>query len=391
MIERNIVEKFKYLATKFPVVAVLGPRQSGKTTIARSAFSNYKYISLEDFDARVLAQKDPRAFLRIHGDYEGVILDEIQNVPELLSYIQTHVDNSKKNGYFILTGSQNFLVNEAITQTLAGRIAILTLLPLSIDEIEQAGLFPSNKEEVIFNGCYPRVYDQNILPEDFFPNYIKTYLERDVRGIRNVADLTLFQTFIKLCAGRVGQLVNLTSLGNDCGISSGTAKSWLSLLEASYIVFTLQPHYKNFSKRLVKAPKIYFYDTGLACSLLGISSQEQLSSHYLRGGLFESYIISDIMKQFYNKGIQPSIYFWRDKAGHELDCLIERGAKLIPIEIKSGETITDSYFDGLEYWNSLSGADPKDGYVIYAGDSMQERKKGNIIGWKSMPEVFDKL
>lgn len=391
MIKRDLAEKFKYLATKFPVVAIFGPRQSGKTTLARSVFSNYEYISLEDIDSRTLAHEDPRGFLNANSNHEGVILDEIQNTPELLSYIQTYVDNSKKNGYFIITGSQNFLLNELVTQTLAGRIAILTLLPLSIGEMENAEILSSSSslETTIFKGCYPRIYDQDILPSDMFPNYIRTYIERDVRLIKNVTDLNDFQRFIKLCAGRIGQILNLTSLGNDCGISSGTAKSWLSILEASYIIFTLQPHYKNFSKRLVKAPKLYFYDTGLACSLLGINSEEQLRSHYLKGGLFESYVISDLMKQYYNKGFLPQIYFWRDKTGHEIDCLIENGERLTPIEIKSSQTINNDFFDGIEYWSNLAGLDQKNGFIIYAGEASQKRTKGNIVSWRKIYDLVE--
>lgn len=384
MIQRTLSEKFKYLATKFPVVAVLGPRQSGKTTLAKSVFPNYKYISLEDIDFQMLAKDDPRGFLNVHGNYEGLILDEIQNVPELLSYMQTYVDSSKKNGYFILTGSQNFLLNELITQTLAGRIAILTLLPLSIREMENANILPSTAEEAIFKGCYPRIYDQNILPSDVYPGYIRTYIERDVRQVKNITDLGDFQKFLKLCAGRIGQLVNLASLGADCGISSGTVKAWLSLLEASYIIFTLQPYYKNFSKRLIKSSKIYFYDTGLACALLGISSEEHLSTHYLRGGLFESYIISDFMKQSFNKTIIPSIYFWRDKTGSEVDCLIEKGERLTPVEIKSGQTVNSEFFDGIEYWCNISGVPQREGIVVYSGDMGQEREKGRVISWRNI-------
>lgn len=390
IIKRNITQKLKYLATKFPVISVLGPRQSGKTTLVKDVFPDYIYVSLEDIDVRRFAQDDPRGFLQKNHNENGIILDEIQHVPELLSYIQTHVDSNEKTGYFILTGSQNFLITEAISQTLAGRIAIFTLLPLSIDELEKNELLHGTPEKAVFYGCYPRIYKKNIFPTDFYPSYITTYLERDVRQIKNISDLAMFQKFMKLCAGRIGQLVNLTSLSNDCGVSLNTVKSWISLLEASYIVFTLQPHYKNFSKRLVKAPKIYFYDTGLACSLLGINSEEQLYSHYLRGGLFESYIISDLMKKFYNIGSIPSIYFWRDKVGNEIDCLIDVGGKLIPIEIKSSKTIMDNYFDGLEYWNSISEppADPRNSYVIYAGDSSQDRKKGNIVDWKSLSKIF---
>jgi len=389
MIKRDMTKKLKQIASKFSVLAVLGPRQSGKTTLVNSVFKKHKYVLLEDLDVIEMAESDPRGFLEMHHNKEGIIFDEIQNVPSLFSYIKTYVDENKKPGYFVLTGSQNFLLNQAISQTLAGRIFLFTLLPLSINEMEKGKVLPAKIEEAIFYGCYPRIYDEKIAPVDWYPGYIRTYLERDVRQIKNVTNLTTFQRFVKLCAGRTGQLVNLSSLGNDCGISTSTAKAWLTLLEASYIVFLLQPHFRNFSKRLVKSPKMYFYDTGLACSLLGITSVEQIDSHYLRGGLFESYIISDLMKKFYNKGIEPPLYFWRDKIGREVDCIIQDGQDLTPIEIKAGKTITQSYFSGLDYWNSISGGDPENSYVIYAGDQVQKRIKSNVIGWKKLPKYFE--
>jgi len=390
MIKRKLSKELIYSATKFPAVAVLGPRQSGKTTLTKATFPKYTYISLENIDIREFAKTDPRGFLKKYENPHGIILDEIQNAPDILSYVQTYIDTHKKTGYFILTGSQNFLLNQAITQTLAGRISILTLLPLSIDELSQAKLISNNIEQNIFYGGYPRIYDENIPPTKWVPNYIRTYIERDVRQIQNVTDLTLFQTFIKLCAGRIGQLLNLTSLGNDCGISSGTAKKWLSLLEASYIVFLLQPHYKNFSKRLIKSPKIYFYDTGLACSLLGLTSSEQISTHYLRGNLFESYVLSECMKQYHNNGQIPPLYFWRDKHGHEIDCIIEQGDKLTPIEIKAGHTISKSYFANLSYWNKLSGNNPENSFVVYAGDDEQKRKNGHVLNWRLLHKIFKK-
>jgi len=388
MIKRDMTKKLKEVASKYSVIAVLGPRQSGKTTLVKDVFKKHKYITFEDLEVRNFALADPKGFLKSRHNEHGIIFDEIQHVPALLSYIQIYVDENKRPGYFVLTGSQNFLLNQAISQTLAGRIALFTLLPLSINEMEREKLLTEGVEKSIFYGCYPRIYDEKLAPVGWYPDYIKTYLERDVRQIKNVTDLTTFQRFIKLCAGRIGQLVNLTSLGNDCGISTGTARAWLTLLEASYIVFLLQPHYRNFSKRLVKSPKIYFYDTGLACSLLGIKSPEQIELHYLRGGLFESYIISDLMKQFYNKKIEPPVYFWRDKIGREVDCIIQDGQDLTPVEIKAGKTITQGYFTGLDYWNSISKSDPKNSYVIYAGDQVQKRSNGTVIGWKKLPKYF---
>lgn len=389
MFKRNMTAKLKYFASKLPVVAILGPRQSGKTTLAKATFSKHTYISFEDIDQRLFATEDPRRFLREYQNEYGLILDEIQHVPDLLSYIQTYVDQEKKNGYFILTGSQNFLVTQAISQTLAGRMAVLTLLPLSIRELLESKLV-TNYEQAIFYGGYPRIFEQDLLPYEWYPSYILNYIERDARQITQLVDLGAFQRFIKLCAGRTGQILNVSALATDAGINPQTAKSWLSVLQASYIIVLLQPHFMNFSKRLIKSPKLYFLDTGIACSLLEIRSEQDLRNHYLRGGLFESMIINELYKQYYNQGIQPGLYFWRDSHGHEMDCIIDRGSKLIPIEIKAGETIDSSYFDGLEYWNEMAKADPEEGYVIYGGKENQSRSKGNVISWRAISKVVDK-
>jgi predicted AAA+ superfamily ATPase len=387
MIKRTLGQKLLQLAQQFPVVAVLGPRQSGKTTLSQITFSAYKYVSLEDFDALNLAKSDPRAFLALYGDGDGVILDEIQNAPQLLSYIQTEVDRSKKNGFFVITGSQNFLLNEKITQTLAGRVAILTLLPLSVSELKQAHLLPIDSNTMLFQGAYPRLYAQKLDPADWYSNYIRTYLERDIRQMKNVSDLAIFQLFMKLCAGRIGQLLNVSSLANDCGISVGTANAWLSLLQASYIIFLVQPHFKNFSKRLVKTPKLYFYDTGLACFLLAIEEVQQVATHYLRGGLFESFCISEIMKLRFNVGRDPHCYFWRDKIGHEVDCVIDYGGKLYPIEIKAGQTITQDYFEELHYWKELAGDEAGRSYCIYAGAESQNRTLVSVLKWQDIEHI----
>ena len=335
MIPRYLAQDIKNMAQQYPALAILGPRQSGKTTLAQLTFPNHKYITLENPDIRRFASEDPNGFFRVHQteNLHGIILDEFQHVPSILSYIQTIVDANRRPGYFILTGSQNFLVNQSITQTLAGRISLHTLLPLSSGELSDASMLPENIYSLILKGSYPAVYKPNTNSERWYLNYLQTYVERDIRDIRQVTDLTLFQKFVQLGAGRIGQLLNLSSLASDCGIAVNTAKSWLSLLDASYITFSLYPHYKNFSKRLVKHPKLYFYDTGFACSLLKITA-DQLPMHYLRGGLFESFIISELCKAFYNKGHRPPLYFWRDQSGAEIDCLIEQGTKLTPIEIK---------------------------------------------------------
>lgn len=391
MITRDIEEKLKDFASKFPVIAILGPRQSGKTTVAKKVFSNYSYILLEEEDKRSFAEKDPRGSLKYHRNEFGLILDEIQESPQLLSYIQGIVDNEQRPGQFIIIGSQNFAFNQAITQTLTGRVAMITLLPLSISELQKENLLPNSSEELIVRGGYPRLYQNSLLlPKEWYPSYIKNYVERDVRQIVNIENLHLFQQFVGLCAGRIGQLLNLSSLGNDCGISHTTARSWLSLLEASCIVFLLQPYYKNFSKRIIKSPKIYFYDTGLACSLLRINTVDQLKEHYLRGGLFESLIASEIIKNSYNKVEEPNIYFWRDSQGNEIDVLIEKANNLIPLEIKSSYTITSSFFKSFEYWKNVSKESPKkssQGIMVYAGEQEQEKTEIKIINWKKISSI----
>ncbi len=389
MIKRELTSILKYLAQQFRVLAILGPRQSGKTTITQETFNKHVYVSLEDPDNRSFAETDPRAFLQLHHNEHGIILDEIQHVPALLSYIQTEVDRTQKKGYFILTGSQNFLLNEKITQTLAGRVMIFTLLPLSIHELQQADLLPQDINTLMLQGSYPPIYADNIDPLYWYPTYISTYIERDVRQIKNVTNVSLFQTFIKLCAGRIGQLLNISSLANDCGISAVTAESWISLLEMSYILFRAQPHHKNFSKRIVKTPKIYFYDTGLACSLLEIDDPKQLATHYLRGGLFESFIFSEILKMQYNKGLTPHPYFWRDKTGHEVDCIIERGGKLNAIEIKSGKTINNDFFTALTYWKTMAQSDAGDSYLVYAGDESQQRTIAQVLKWSDITKIME--
>ncbi|MBA3954830.1 ATP-binding protein [Candidatus Dependentiae bacterium] len=388
MISRSLTLHLIEAAKQLPVVALLGPRQSGKTTLARATFKDHIYISLEDLDTRKFAQEDPRRFFFENRNEHGIILDEFQHVPELLSYIQTQVDTEDIPGYFILTGSQNFLLNQAISQTLAGRIALLYLLPLSISELKAKELLPEKVDSLIFKGQYPRVYARNLNPATWYRDYIATYLERDVRQLAAISDLSRFHYFIQLCAGRVGQLLNVSSLATDCGIDVRTAKSWLSLLEASYIIFLLQPHYKNFSKRLIKSPKIYFYDTAIACSLLGIESEQQLQNHYLKGNLFECLITSDLIKHFYNANRRPQLYFWRDNHGHEVDCIIEKAMQLIPIEIKLSMTISSSLFEGLKYWKEISDNIYPKAYLVYGGFQDQERAQATVVSWQNIEKIF---
>ena len=388
-IKRKIEAQLLEASSEFPVIAIVGPRQSGKTTLAQTTFNNHKYISLEDYDVRALALADPKRFLSEYPTQSGIILDEIQHAPQLLSYMQTIVDREKKNGYFIVTGSQNFLVDEAITQTLAGRMAVLTLLPLSINELENANIIPEQIEHLAYKGLYPKAHAENISVDRLYKNYIRLYIERDVRQIKYVSDLNTFQRFMRLCAGRIGQVLNITSLGNDCGINHSTARSWISLLEASYIVFLLHPYYKNFGKRLIKSPKLYFVDTGIACSLLKIRSAEELSDHYLRGSLIESLIISDFLKQQHNLDQQPSLYFWRDKTGHEIDCIIDTTLYPIPTEIKSGKTVVTDFFKELDYWQkTINSQSPQ--YIIYGGTTDQHWPQAEVLSWKSAGNLIKK-
>lgn len=376
-IKRDLEQYLLKMATKYPVVTLTGPRQSGKSTLVQHAFPEKQYISCEDPDIQMFASQDPRGFLHT---YQNAVIDEAQKVPQIFSYIQTHVDKTDEPGQFILTGSSDFLLFEKISQSLAGRTAVLRLLPFSISEIHETQGF-KNYEDYLFNGFYPRLYKMGISPIDFYPSYIQTYIERDVRAIRNISNLGQFQMFLKMCAGRTGQLLNLSSLANDCGISHPTAKSWISVLEASFIIFLLNPHHENFSKRLVKMPKLYFYDPGLAAYLLGIQSASQLQTHYCKGALFESMMICDMIKQRFNQGKPNNCYFWRDKNGNEIDCLVDTADSLSPIEIKSGHTITSDYFKGIEYFLKAAGSRASKPYLIYGGTENQSRSKVEVVSW----------
>lgn len=384
MIPRDLASKLKEMASKYPIVTLTGPRQSGKSTLLRNTFPDYEYVSLEDLDMRMLATDDPRGFLSTYS--ERVIIDEVQRVPDLFSYIQTHVDKADKKGMFFLAGSNNFLLMESIGQSLAGRVAVMKLLPFSHQEMNEADILPANVNEEIFKGGYPGLYSADIRPTDFYPHYIQTYVEKDVRTLVNIKDLSKFIRFVKLCAGRIGQLLNLSSLANDCGISATTAQSWVSILEASYIVYMLKPEHNNYTKRLIKTPKLYFYDTGLACSLLDIKSAEQIETHFLRGGLFENLVINEFVKGALNQSEQPELSFWRDRTGNEVDLLCKRGDKQYAYEIKSGATFSSDYFKGISLWSKLSNALPEQCNVIYTGDkSMTTIKQGGkVIAWKDM-------
>lgn len=385
MITRELGDILLEQSKKIPVIALTGPRQSGKTTLVKSLFPDYTYYNLEFPDVRVRALDDPRLFLKT--DSKGIVLDEVQRVPELLSYIQGIVDERQKPGQFILTGSQNFLLLEKISQSLAGRVSLFNMLPLSIPEIASEYPLSDHYEPILYKGAYPRLYDQALEPNEWLPSYIQTYIERDVRQIVNVKDINKFQTFIKLCAGRIGQIFNASSIATEIGVDYKTIQSWLSILEASFIIFLLRPYYKNFNKRLVKTPKLYFYDTGLACSLLGIRSTNELMIHFLKGELFESFILSEFVKQKYHKNLPINFYYWRDNTGHELDCLIEFGTSLKAVEVKSGTTINSDFFKGLEFWQKISSAPSQDCYLVHGGNDNHKRSLGQVLSWKNCSQL----
>jgi hypothetical protein len=373
---KGLLERF---AQVYPIVGITGPRQSGKTTIARSIFSDLPYVSLENPDTRLWAQADPRAFLERYK--EGAIIDEVQHVPEVLSYLQEVVDASNEKGRYVITGSQNFALNSQITQSLSGRVGMATLLPLSLNELGGE----HSAYSLIFNGGYPGLHNVNMHPLEFYPSYIQTYIERDVRQIKNIENLGKFQTFLKLCAGRAGQIVNLSSLAQDCGITHPTARQWLTILEASYIVFFLQPFHKNFSKRLIKMPKMYFYDTGIACMLLGLEDVKQVESHYLRGALFENLVIVDILKQRLNKGLPPNLYFWRDRTGHEIDLIGEWGGSIHAVEIKSSLTFQKDFMKNIFYLRSLEPSIKS--YVVYQAEQSGMHTDTQILGLSDLDKI----
>lgn len=386
LVKRHIIKKLKQLVASFPIVALTGCRQCGKSTLLKYIFPDWKYVSLEDLDIRQLAQKDPRYFLSLYP--EKAIFDEVQRVPDLFSYIQTHTDSIGKTGIYILSGSQNFLLMQSISQTLAGRCAVLNLSTFSIRELKASNLLIENIDECLFTGFYPRIYDQKPQPQDFYRSYIKTYIERDVRDLKNINDLSSFHKFIRLCAGRTGQILNLTELSNEAGLSVITARSWLSVLETSGLIFFLKPYSKNYGKRLIKSPKLYFYDTGLVCSLLGIENPEQVGTHYLRGGIFENLIISTYYKNEFFMGREPEAFYWRNSNGLEIDLIIEKLSKGRPLlkiyEIKSSATMNEKFFSSIKKFCSISGTEIKNSNVVYAGNLSlpASNEHGTYISWK---------
>ena len=389
MIARKALTTILELAKGYPFIAITGPRQAGKTTLSRMVFPDKPYVSLEDPDSREFAASDPRRFLARYPD--GAILDEAQRSPELFSYLQTRADVDGRMGLYILTGSQQFGLLSGITQSLAGRVGMVQLLPFSSGELQEAGRLPETLDDLLYKGSYPPLYDRALIPAQWYAGYVTTYLERDVRQLINVRGLAAFQRFIRLCAGRTGQLLNLSSLANDCGITHNTARAWISILEASYVLFLLSPHHRNFNKRLVKTPKLYFYDTGLAAWLLGVQSSDQLAIHPQRGALFETWVMGELLKGRYNRSLPSNLFFWRDNTGNEVDVIVDQGLKLIPIEIKSGQTISADYFSSLRKWLSWAGAEAGNPYLIYGGDESQERSDGEVVPWREVKGIADCL
>lgn len=385
MISRAAAQTIGKFAAGYPIVAITGPRQSGKTTLARAVFHDRPYVSLEDPDQRESALNDPRGFLSLYPD--GAVLDEAQRAPDLFSYLQTRVDTDGRMGLFVLTGSQQFGLLSGISQSLAGRAGFVQLLPFSLTELTSAGMPLTDLNELLWKGLYPPLYDRPVTPESWYSGYVTSCIERDVRQLVNVRDLTAFQRFVRMCAARTGQLLNLSSLAADCGITHNTAKAWLSILEASYIVFLLRPHHRNFNKRLVKAPKLYFFDPGLAAWLLGIKGPEQAAIHPQRGALFETLVISELLKGRFNKGLVPNLFFWRDRAGNEVDVVVENGETLLPIEIKSGGTVVSDYFSGLDRWSKMTGDAATKARLVYGGDHASLRGKVEVIPWRDIDKI----
>ena len=368
--QRNLEKKLKQLFSKFPVVFLTGPRQSGKTTLAKMAFPSLPYVNFEDISLQEEVRSDPHGFLKEYNS--GVIIDEAQLVPEIFSYIQLYSDQKDVPGQYLLTGSQNFLLNEKISQSLAGRVGILKLLPLNYSEISES--HDVNTDQMIIKGGYPRLYEQDISVTDFFSGYLQTYVERDVRQLKNISSLGDFQKLLFLCAGRVGQVLNLSSLCSDCGMSVPTIKSWISVLEASYIVYLIHPFHVNTNKQMVKSPKIYFYDTGLLCHLLKIQTQDQLKQHFAYGSIFENFVLNEILKSQLNRGEMQNMYFLRDAKGHEIDCVVPGANSRMLYEIKSGSTFSKTFTKNIEYYRN----EIDEGMVIYQGERNSEYKNTKI-------------
>ena len=375
----------------YPVIGVLGPRQSGKTTLVQALFPEYRYANLEDPELREFAQTDPKGFLRHHAS--GMVIDEFQHVPELLSHIRVIADSHPQPGRFVLTGSQNYLMMERISQSLAGRISLFTLLPLALSELIGVGHTFDSYEQVLLRGLFPRLYrsdasDTAIDPNRYYGNYVQTYVDRDLRQLRNVMDLPAFQRVLRMCAGRTAGVLNLSSIADDVGVSHNTVKAWIGLLQTSHLVFLLPSYHRNFNKQITKNPKLYFTDPGLASYLLGIESISAIDTHPLKGALFENMVIVEFLKFRLNAGREPKLFFWRDKRGVEVDLILDWDASPRLVEIKAGRTVTQAYFKGLDH---LAGLDPTFGaehrFVVYGGDQSQNRSNARVRGWRCLGDL----
>jgi uncharacterized protein len=378
-IERDIITGINFYKTKYPILAVTGPRQSGKTTLLKELFPDYQYLSLENIDLRNFLENDPNGFFEKYSEF--CIFDEAQRAPLLFSYLQTKVDEDKIMGQYILSGSQNFHLMKNITQSLAGRVAIFKLFPFDFNELKAHHLLDKDYIKAMLKGFYPAIFDRDIPSRNFYTNYIQTYVERDITDLINIHDLRTFRIFLSLCAVRAGQLLNLSNLAKDCGISQPTAKSWLSALENSYIVFLLQPLHNNFNKRVMKSPKLYFYDTGLLCHLLKIKEEDQIRTNPIKGNLFENMIIAEYVKQNWHQNKTEEFWFWRDSAGHEVDLIRQDDYLYDVIEIKSTATITQELFKGISYFASLAKDTIKSQTLVYAGLDNQKRTIANVVSW----------
>ena len=390
MIARDISKIILKDINDYSVLGIIGPRQSGKTTLVKDLFPEMIYTNMEDLSQKEFAETDPKMFLDQGNN--GMIIDEVQRVPALLSYIQTIVDEKKSPGMYVITGSQNLLLMEQISQTLAGRISLFTLMPLSLSELYKDVEKIPNIGQILYKGLYPGIHSRNFKPDRYYRNYMQTYIERDVRQIKNITNLSMFQNFIKLCAGRVGQVVNYSSIGDDLGVSYNTVKSWLSILETSFVIQPLRSYFKNFNKQIIKMPKLYFNDTGLLCSVLGIDQPDKISNHYLKGGIFENLIVSEFTKYYMNRGRQAPLFFWRDKRGREIDLIIDRSLDRIAIEIKSGSTFSTGFFKNLSYYCTLdTTCEASKSYVIYGGNERHSRSKGKVRSWHSLIDIRDEF